>query len=67
MVSVSVNWIEAFNGIILITAILPESVRVKRRELLKVKGIKQAFYEMSNFYKLFGILINAGRFLKCKN
>jgi ribose transport system permease protein len=35
MMSVPVNWREAFNGIILITAILIDSVRVKRRELLK--------------------------------
>jgi len=35
MMSVPVNWREAFNGIILIAAILIDSVRVKRRELLK--------------------------------
>ena len=35
MMSVPVNWREAFNGIILIAAILIDSVRVRRRELLK--------------------------------
>ncbi|MCE5329205.1 ABC transporter permease [bacterium] len=35
MISVPINWREAFNGIILIAAILIDSIRVKRRELLK--------------------------------
>jgi ABC-type xylose transport system permease subunit len=35
MMSVPVNWREAFNGIILIAAILIDSIRVRRRELLK--------------------------------
>ena len=35
MISVPINWREAFNGIILIAAILIDSIRVRRRELLK--------------------------------
>lgn len=35
MMSVPVNWREAFNGVVLIAAILIDSIRVRRRELLK--------------------------------
>jgi ribose transport system permease protein len=35
MMSVPVNWREAFNGVVLIVAILIDSIRVRRRELLK--------------------------------
>jgi len=35
MISIPINWREAFNGIILIAAILIDSIRVRKRELLK--------------------------------
>ncbi len=35
MIDIPVFWREAFNGVILITAILIDSIRVRRRELLK--------------------------------